>query len=89
MKLSSGTGYACQKMAHGCKENDMEHKSKGTRKGEKIQATTDEFNELIDEMRDEEGKVPKQVHDWLSRIGAKGRATPPKHPRYPESESRV
>jgi hypothetical protein len=77
------------KMAHGYKENCMTTQDKRTRKGEKIQATTDEFNELIDEMRDEEGKVPKQVHDWLSRIGAKGRATPPKHPRYGESESRV
>jgi flagellar biosynthesis chaperone FliJ len=35
-------------------------------------------DEEIDALRDKEGHVPKEIHNWLSAIGKKGRATPPK-----------
>lgn len=39
----------------------------------------DRADKEIEQMRGEDGSVPPSVHKWLSAIGKKGRAAPPKH----------
>lgn len=54
---------------------------------EAAEVATAGLDEQIDAMRDEEGHPPKEVHDWLSKVGAKGRATPPKRLGHFEKEA--